>query len=436
MLEGSVASAAAGGSGAHRRYGSTVAKLVQPMESKTPGSARNAQESDERWPALANAQNLSYTLKVNGHKVSANHLLICCTFPQRKVSTALAMRSRWVSHRRKNKRPRVGSEDLRGPTTPTQSSLQRSAGLMGSTHSETVFANELGRRDYVTGEMWKNKPPVRLAFNAATDEIAWHYTGRRVMKFYESGAALAQDPDGGPYAYPSGKSWTKLLARRVQGRSSTMLFREPILPHGPTMSQLSLLSSIIAWVMRTQFWGADSKPVAAVEFAGGVHGNSRLGGNSLQDCVVLGRVASAACAKYVLSDRVKATSHAALAGVEDSKSDQAIVVGGLAGMSAARVVLLDKSSFCGGNSAKATIDGARTQREKDSADSSDTLKGDAKKPELAKLRKLSSFQCARRCKSRALRSAAKRELCGVTLLTSVHSCGCPLGLAAHEVAAA
>ena len=24
------------------------------------------------------------------------------------------------------------------------------------------FANELGRRDYVTGEMWKNKPLVRL----------------------------------------------------------------------------------------------------------------------------------------------------------------------------------------------------------------------------------------------------------------------------------
>ena len=59
VLEESVASAAAGGSGAHRSYGSTVAKLVQPMESKTPGSARNAQESDERWPALTNAQNLS-----------------------------------------------------------------------------------------------------------------------------------------------------------------------------------------------------------------------------------------------------------------------------------------------------------------------------------------------------------------------------------------
>merc|ERR1712113_688375 len=59
------------------------------------------------------------------------------------------------------------------------------------------FANELGRRDYVTGEMWKNKPPFRLCLNkAASDEISWHckhYTGRGVMKFYETGADLAKD---------------------------------------------------------------------------------------------------------------------------------------------------------------------------------------------------------------------------------------------------
>ena len=37
------------------------------------------------------------------------------------------------------------------------------------------FCNELGRRDYVTGEMWKSKPPFRLCLNkAASDEIIWH----------------------------------------------------------------------------------------------------------------------------------------------------------------------------------------------------------------------------------------------------------------------
>jgi len=60
----------------------------------------------------------------------------------------------------------------------------------------------------------------------------------------------------------------------------------------------------------------------------------------------------------------------------------------------ARVVLLDKSSFCGGNSTKATsgINGAgtRTQKEHGITDSAelftqDTLKGGAKRPEVAKL---------------------------------------------------
>merc|ERR1712110_1011646 len=99
------------------------------------------------------------------------------------------------------------------------------------------FANEVGRRDYVTGEMWKNKPPFHLTLNnAAATEMIWHakhYTGRGVMKYYENGRAFAKDigvdvqvlvdehqrhfeagkkmekdPEGGPFpAYPSGKCW-------------------------------------------------------------------------------------------------------------------------------------------------------------------------------------------------------------------------------------
>ena len=53
---------------------------------------------------------------------------------------------------------------------------------------------------------------------------------------------------------------------------------------------------------------------AAGEVAGNVHGNNRFGEISLLDCVVLGVVAGVACAKYVLRDRVKATSLDAHAG--------------------------------------------------------------------------------------------------------------------------
>merc|ERR1712139_534473 len=38
---------------------------------------------------------------------------------------------------------------------------------------------------------------------------------------------------------------------------------------------------------------------AAGEIAGGVHGNNRLGGNSLLDCVVFGRVAAKAACKHI-----------------------------------------------------------------------------------------------------------------------------------------
>merc|ERR1740138_133829 len=85
------------------------------------------------------------------------------------------------------------------------------------------------------------------------------------------------------------------------------------------------------------------------------------------------------------------------------RSDTVLVVGGgLAGVSACntvlenggKVILLDKSAFCGGNSTKATsgINGAetKTQKEKGIDDSTelftnDTLKGGAKKPEVAKV---------------------------------------------------
>merc|ERR1719199_1031180 len=43
----------------------------------------------------------------------------------------------------------------------------------------------------------------------------------------------------------------------------------------------------------------------AGEVAGGVHGNNRLGGNSLLDCVVFGRVTGLAATKYVLGNDAK-----------------------------------------------------------------------------------------------------------------------------------
>ena len=46
--------------------------------------------------------------------------------------------------------------------------LRGVGGLVLDAHGER-FANELDRRDYVIGKMWKNKPPFRLCLNKCAD---------------------------------------------------------------------------------------------------------------------------------------------------------------------------------------------------------------------------------------------------------------------------
>jgi succinate dehydrogenase/fumarate reductase flavoprotein subunit len=206
------------------------------------------------------------------------------------------------------------------------------------------FANELGRRDYVTGEMWKNKPPFRLVLNkAASDEIIWHckhYTGRGVMKFYASGEELAKDmgvpvsvleesheghyqaakktekdPDGGSYpAYPSGKSWDEASGKTGSGKK----FYHNIIPGSAVKSEpfyVAIITPVIHYCMGGLEIDADGAVLGSAgvikglycagEVAGGVHGNNRLGGNSLLDCVVFGRVTGLAATKYILGNDVK-----------------------------------------------------------------------------------------------------------------------------------
>merc|ERR1719486_1153060 len=140
------------------------------------------------------------------------------------------------------------------------------------------FANELGRRDYVTGEMWKNKAPFRLCLNKkASDEIIWHckhYTGRNVMRYFESGKALAadmgvdvsvlvkthdehyaaaknteKDPDGGSWpVYPSGKSWDEASGKTGSGKK----FFHNIIPGSEVPTQefyVAIITPVIHYCM-------------------------------------------------------------------------------------------------------------------------------------------------------------------------------------------
>merc|ERR1712070_977915 len=205
------------------------------------------------------------------------------------------------------------------------------------------FANELGRRDYVTGQMWKNKGLTLggttgffLCLNSkASTEITWHckhYKGRGLMKSYnnmgefadEYGIPLAnieatfqnyneiadkqeKDPDNGPYdAYGGGKSWD------VWGKK----FYHNLPMRTDDAFHVAIVTPVIHYCMG----GLEINPDAEVlrkdgtvigglygggEAAGGVHGSNRLGGNSLLDCVVYGRVCGRSSARFLSAANIK-----------------------------------------------------------------------------------------------------------------------------------
>merc|ERR1719223_323290 len=181
------------------------------------------------------------------------------------------------------------------------------------------------------------------------------------MKYYESGADLAKDmgvpvsvleqthdihyqaakktekdPDGGSWpAYPSGKSWDEPSGKTGSGKK----FFHNIIPGSAVKSEpfyVAIITPVIHYCMggleidvNSAVIGENGKAIpglyAAGEVAGGVHGNNRLGGNSLLDCVVFGRVAGKHAAKYMLGSNMKDVSLKEISGggltgaVESSK---------------------------------------------------------------------------------------------------------------------
>jgi hypothetical protein len=160
------------------------------------------------------------------------------------------------------------------------------------------------------------------------------------MKFYENGEALAKDmgvplsvleqtteehyqaakkmekdPDGGPFpAYPSGKTWDEVSGKTGSGKK----FFHNIIPGSAVKSEpfyVAIITPVIHYCMGGLEIDCDSAVIsnstgkaipglyAAGEVAGGVHGNNRLGGNSLLDCVVFGRVAAKAACKWMHGEK-------------------------------------------------------------------------------------------------------------------------------------
>merc|ERR1712027_30659 len=170
------------------------------------------------------------------------------------------------------------------------------------------------------------------------------------MKFYENGEALAKDmgidvqvlidshdqhynaakktekdPDGGSWpAYPSGKSRDAASGPTGSGKK----FYHNIIPGSAVPTEpfyVAIITPVIHYCMgglevdtNSLVVNAEGKAItglyAAGEVAGGIHGNNRLGGNSLLDCVVFGRVAGRHAAQYMLGPNMKDSALAVLSG--------------------------------------------------------------------------------------------------------------------------
>jgi len=178
------------------------------------------------------------------------------------------------------------------------------------------FCNELGHRDYVTGEMWKNKKgPYRLILNGAgSKEIEWHckhYVGRGLMKKYANGAALAQD-----MGIPLSKLEAVYKRYNEDAKANKDEFGKKFFHNLPFNTNDEFHVAIVTPVIHYCMGGVEIDAASAVtgpkgripglfatgEVCGGVHGENRLGGNSLLDCVVLGRVSGDSAARYLLSN--------------------------------------------------------------------------------------------------------------------------------------
>ncbi|KAG9045014.1 hypothetical protein FS837_007177 [Tulasnella sp. UAMH 9824] len=180
------------------------------------------------------------------------------------------------------------------------------------------FCDELGRRDYVTGEIWKNgKYPIRLVLNGkASTEIEWHckhYVGRGLMKRFESGEALAKEIGIKPEVLKKTFDTYNKIAEKKNDPFGKKFFHNLPLKMDDFF-HVAIMTPVLHYTMggleidpASRVIGQTGKAIpglfAGGEVAGGVHGANRLGGSSLLGCVVFGRVCGDSAASYLLQTR-------------------------------------------------------------------------------------------------------------------------------------
>ncbi|KAI5846999.1 flavocytochrome c [Tricharina praecox] len=175
------------------------------------------------------------------------------------------------------------------------------------------FCDELGHRDYVSGEMFKNKFPIRLVLNSKASNVldfhTRHYSGRGLMKKI-SGKELAKEIGcGDAHLQKVFQSYNDIADGKAKDPYGKKFFHNTPFDINDTF-HVALMQPVLHFTMggveindRAQVLNKEGKPFeglyACGEVAGGVHGANRLGGSSLLGCVVYGRVSGESASEYL-----------------------------------------------------------------------------------------------------------------------------------------
>lgn len=183
------------------------------------------------------------------------------------------------------------------------------------------FVNELGTRDYVSTEMLNKKDshgPFRLVINGkGSKEIEWHchhYASRKLMKQYKHGRELAQDMKISPEVLQ--QTFGIYNRNSTDGKDE---FGKKYFDNVPFIMEDHFYVAVVCPVVHYSMGGLRTNSKAEVldkkghaipglwvtgEACGGIHGKNRMGGNSLLDCVVWGRLSGQSACAYALRHSV------------------------------------------------------------------------------------------------------------------------------------
>jgi len=226
----------------------------------------------------------------------------------------------------------TGLVDPKDPTAKFKflaaEALRGEGGLLLNSDGQR-FSDELGHRDYVSGQMWKEKEkgkwPIRLVLNSKASKVldfhTRHYSGRGLMKKM-TGKELAAEIGCGEAALKKTFDEYNLIADGKKKDPWNKKFFHNLPFSIDDEFHVALMEPVLHFTMggieineHAQVLNGEQKPFnglyACGELAGGVHGANRLGGSSLLGCVVYGRVAGDSASQHLFQKLLSTGSSAA-----------------------------------------------------------------------------------------------------------------------------